>query len=78
MNVERRGHASVGPEHEQARLSAHEGSPWGPPDPYHFFRGRQDDDGEPSPLAPLVVVVGIPTAILFWGAVFWFGWRMLQ
>lgn len=62
MNVERRGHASAGPEHEQARLSAHEGSPWGAPDPYRFFRGRQDDDGKPSPLAPLLVVAGIPIA----------------
>lgn len=78
MNVERHGDAPVRPPHEQARLSAHEGTPWGAPDPYRFFRGRQDDDGRPSPLAPLVVVVGIPTAILFWGAVLWAGWKLFQ
>jgi len=78
MKPERQFRGPAGSEHEQARLSAHEGSPWGPPDPYRFFRGRQDDDGGPSPLAPLVVIVGMPTAILFWGAVFWFGWRMFQ
>lgn len=52
--------------------------PGGPPDPYHFFRGRQDGDGRPSPLSPLLVVVGIPTAILFWGAVLWVGWKIFQ
>lgn len=56
------------------------GSPWAQSqrDPYQVFTGPQDDDVRPSPLAPLVVILDFPLAILFWGGLIWAGWRLFH
>ena len=57
-----------------ANVISHPGEPY---DRMLFYRGEQDDGGEPSVL-PLLVVVGAPFALFFWGVVIWKIWGALH